>query len=235
MTRARPALALAAALGLALAGCTPAAQVDVLPERFVDLPEISPAAQQAYGERAEEAYDQLADLLLEQATPEALLDPGHGTPTEAELVDGIVEAMTDEAAQEWRATVAADLGGDQQARDVVRLLRFHTWEAPGYAAPRVGDTLRSQSVTDGSVTTDAAGTQAPEGLVVSLTHHAQVRLVAAQVPVDVELERPLTVTLVPDGDAWLIDTFEGSLHIPSAVPGGGDGSTTTPTTGPAGG
>lgn len=241
MTRAVRGVAgaAAAALLLALAACGPSDPEQVLPEAFVDPPAVSAQAREAYGEEAELAYDEIADFVLQESMPEALLDPAAGAPTEAELVDGIVERMTPEAAAEWRAHVAADLAGDEDSRDVVRLLRFHTWEGTDVDAPRVGDVLRSQWVSDGVVDLasgagDAAGTTAadgaartapaatgapPEGLDVALSHHAKVRLVSNRVPIDVEVVRQLTFVLVPGDDGWLIESFEGSLSVPSSSTG----------------
>lgn len=238
---------------LVLTACGPRSQEAVQPERYVDPPEVSEAAEAAYGQGATEAYEEVADFLLAHATAEELVDPSHGTPTEAELTE-VTSMMTPEAAQAWRTTVAADLAGDTEARDVVRLLRFHTWDAD-LEAPRVGDIVRSQSVTDGSVdvveggeggaggagttstaspTDPAAATGEPSGpgLEVELTHHARLQLVSDNVPVDVELERPLVFTLVRDGDRWLIDSFEGTLEVPSQPSGEqpvrtDDSSTTT--------
>lgn len=143
------ALTLAPAL-LLLVACVPRSQDQVLPETYVDPPAVSEEALAAYGEEAQEAYEEVADLLLEHATDEELVDPAHGTPTEAELTDDVVAMMTPEAAEHWRDSVAADLAGDEEARDVVRLLRFHTLESD-LSAPRVGSIVRSQSVTDGTV------------------------------------------------------------------------------------
>lgn len=221
---------------LVLTACGPRSQEAVQPERYVDPPEVSEAAEAAYGQGATEAYEEVADFLLAHATAEELVDPSHGTPTEAELTE-VTSMMTPEAAQAWRTTVAADLAGDTEARDVVRLLRFHTWDSD-LQAPRVGEIVRSQSVTDASVdvvgstgdgaaatattspTDGAALTGAPAGpgLEIELTHHAQLRLVADDVPVDIELERPLVLTLVREGDRWLIDTFQGTLTVPSEMP-----------------
>ena len=205
----------AVAATLALGACTPQSQDDVLPGQFIDPPAISAEATAAYGDRAAQAYDELADFVIEQATPAALLDPAHGTPTEDELVDGIVDQMTPETAAEWRATVAADLAGDTAARDIVRLLRFHTWEGSGYAAPRSGAVLRSQSVTDGTVAL-TTGTAA-QGLQVGLTHDTRVQLTKDGNPIDVRLVRPLTFTLTAEGDGWLISAFEGTLTIPTST------------------
>lgn len=224
---------------LVLTACGPRSQETLLPEEYVDPPAVSEAARAAYGEGATEAYEEVADFLLEHATDEDLVNPSHGTPTEAELTE-VTDMMTDQAAQAWRTAVAADLAGDPEARDVVRLLRFHTWESD-LQAPRVGEIVRSQSVTDGSVDvvgstgdgasatatatpTDGAartGEPAGPGLEIELTHQARLRLVADDVPVDVTLERPLVLTVVREGDRWLINTFEGTLTVPSEMPADG--------------
>lgn len=233
---------------LLLSACGPRDQEELQPERYVDPPAVSEAADAAYGEQAKEVYEQVADFLLEHSTDEELVHPAHGIPTEAELVDDVVPRMTPEAAAAWRDLVVADLAGDADARDAVRLLRFHTWESD-VSAPRVGDIVRSQWVTDGTVdvvngpegataTADPSSTTGdpvrPE-LEVSLTHGALLRLVAEDVPIDVELERPLTLTLVPDGQEWLIASFEGTLEVfsdlPVEQPGEPDDTSTTSSSG----
>lgn len=231
MRRARKARVLTVVCTVLLlsSACGPRSPDQLLPETYVDPPAVSAAARAAYGQDAQDAYEDMADFLLEHSTPEELLDPTHGPPTEAELVDDIVGMMTPKVAQEWRRTVTADLAGDAEARDVVRLLRFHTWDSE-VSAPRVGTILRAQSVTDGTVDVvevpadsatatsgdSSASTGDPAGaeLEVTLTHWAMLRLVADDVPIDVELVRPLVLSLEQVGDDWLIAAFEGTLEVP---------------------
>lgn len=202
---------------LCLAGCGPVDPDQVTPEEFVDPPEISSAAVQSYGQQAEEAFGQVATFLLEHSYVLPLVDPRHTSPTADQLSEGIVDALTAEAAREWSALVVKDLAGDEAARDDVRLLRFHSWQTEDSELASPGDPVRFQTVTEGEVDVGAlTGDPAQKALVVSLVHRADLRLAEARVPYDVVLTKPLTFTLVPDPDdpdRWLIADFEGTLEV----------------------
>lgn len=200
-----------------LTGCGPVEPDQVTPDRFVDPPVISSAAAQSYGDRAEEAFGQVADFLLDHSYVLPLVDPRHTAPTADQLSDGIVEVLTADAAKEWRALVDKDLAGDEAARDDVRLLRFHSWQTEDADLASPQDPVRFQTVTEGEVDLGTLpGDSTQKALVVSLVHRADVRLAEARVPYDVVLTKPLTFTLVPDPDdpdRWLIADFEGTMQV----------------------
>lgn len=202
---------------LAVTACGPVDPDGLRPTVFVDPPTITSAARQAYGDRAVDAFDQAATLLLEQSLVLPLVDPAQPSATAAQLSEGIVEAMTPGAAQAWAALVERDLAGDEDARDAVRLLRFHTWEAPGSRLASPDQPVSHQSVTDGEVDLGAAaGAGEPVPLVVTLVHRAGVTMAQRRVPYEVVLTKPLTLTLTPDperADRWLLASFEGTLSV----------------------
>lgn len=215
----------------AVSACTPVSQDQVRPEAFADPPTISQDAAAMYGDRAQEAYDHVSDFLLEHSTPAELLAPDGEQPTEATLTDGIVDQMTASAAIQWESDVVAAIGGDTEALEVVNLLCFYDLDTTDATPPRDGDVLGSQSVSEGVIslgeTTDAAATTGDDAaatsgtavtpLQVSLVHQAQIRLEEDRVPYQVEVVRPLTLTLVPDGDGWLISDFSGELQTRTIV------------------
>lgn len=223
--RAGARLSAPTALVLLLAACGPTAQDQVTPQRFVDAPEVSEAAAQAYGEEAEEAYEVVAEFLLDHSYELPLIDPEHTSPTAEELSEVVTPMLATDAATDWAALVEADLAGDTDARDAVRLLRFHAWDAEGSSLASPDRPLNFQTITDGTVdlgevtataeTDDAAATADPAQppLLVTLVHRASVALQDARVPYDVLIEKPLQFTLVQDGDSWLIETFEGSMSL----------------------
>lgn len=212
--RARGGMA-ALVAALFLAACGPTSQDQVSPQRYVDPPTISAEADAAYGERAGDAFTQVSDFLLEHSYVEPLIDPTHTQPSEAELTEGIVDAMTPEAATAWLALVTQDLAGDEAARDAVRLLRFHSWNAP--KATLASDPVRFQSISEGSVDVGAAPAEGEEqALVIDVVHRAAVTLVESRVPYDVVLTKPIAVTVVPDPQdptRWIISTFEGTMTL----------------------
>lgn len=213
----RAAVAAAFLAVLAVTACGPVDPEALRPTVFVDPPSITTAAQHAYGDRAAEAFDQAATLLLEQSLVLPLVDPAQPPATAKQLSEGIVEVMTPGAAQAWAALVERDLAGDEDARDAVRLLRFHAWEAPGSRLASPEEPVSHQSVTDGEVDLGtAAGAGAPAPLVVALVHRAGVTLAQDRVPYEVVLTKPLTLTLTPDpgrADRWLLASFEGTLSL----------------------
>lgn len=229
-----------------LAACGPGDQDAVTPQRYVDPPEVSVAAQELYGQDAEQAYDQIAQFLLDHSYELPLVDPEHTSPTAEELSGPVAPVLTEEAATAWTELVDQDLAGDAEARDVVRLLRFHSWEADGSTLASQDEPVRFQTITEGLVDVAAApsdGSAAP--LTVELVHRADVQLEEARVPYDVVLTKPLTFTLVPGPEgsdpAWLVSTFEGLLEVeiegsdteeetgddPDELPVDGDGASTT--------
>ena len=221
-----------AALLTLVSGCTTLSQEDVRPELFADPPVVSDEARDLYGDRAEAAYEQVSDLLLEYSTPEILLDPEAAPPGADDLTTGLVEAMTETAATEWRSDVDDALAGDAEAVEVVNLLRFYDLDTTDATRPRTGEVVAEQSVSGGEVSladqatdTDAAtatdGATATSGpttpLQVSLVHRARIRLEEDRVPYEVIVVRPLTFTLTPEGDRWLMSTFSGSLSTRTLV------------------
>lgn len=200
---------------LTLVGCAPLAQDQARPERFVDPPEITAAATQRYGNAAGAAYNQVADFLLTQSYRPELIDPQHTEVTVPELTDGISEALVPATATVWQELAAESVAGDREARDSVRLLRFHSWDIPGSTLPpHRRDVLRTQSVTDGYVDVTTSGSGG-EALLVAVRHRADLTLAENTIPYDVVLTKDLELTLVPSTDdpgKWLIETFEGELR-----------------------
>lgn len=223
-----------AALLTVAAGCTTLSQDDVRPEVFADPPAVADEARTLYGDRADAAYAQVSDLLLAYSTPENLLDPGAAPPEADDLTTGLVEAMTETAATQWGSDVDDALAGDTEAAEVVNLLCFYDLDTTDATRPRTGEVVAEQSVSRGEVSladqatdTDAETATATDGatatsgpttpLEVSLVHRAWIRLEEDRVPYEVVVTRPLTFTLAPEGDRWLISSFSGSLSTRTLV------------------
>lgn len=219
----------AALLAVAVSGCAATTPAATTPLAFADPPSVSAEASAMYGDAAEDAYAQVTDVLLEYSTPTQFLEPDAAPPIEADLNEGIPEAMTSATARVWEQEVAAALSGDAEAVDAVNLLRLHDLDTTWATRPRRGEILSAQRVSEGlvalgeplvlassddtgsgdgtSATTDAQVTP----LVISLVHTATIRLEAEGEPYQVIVTRPLTITVVPDGDRWRIATFTGTL------------------------
>ena len=195
---------LAASLGLS--ACTPQSRSEVLPERYVDPPRIAESLDDSETEEAEEAWDQITGWALDNATEEDLLDPDRPSREEA-LTTPVTERMTPETAEAWQEFVDADLAGDREARDTVNLLRFHEWPAKFHAR-------RMEPVHHRSWIT--AGTVRPvdgEAYELRFTLVTRAGLTWEKSLVERDINRRLKLRVVPDGDRWVVEDFDGELRI----------------------
>lgn len=191
-----------AAAAVVLAACTPTSLEAVQPSRFVAEPQVSGEAAALFGDRAEQAYDQLSGLLLEEGF--ALAADEDADPV-AVVVDPLAPAMTPDALDYWRRTAEEAARGDGRARDVVDLLRITDLHDPELVARHVV----SQQVSEGAVDV-APGRE--DALVVDLETRAVVAASRLHRAEDVVVERDLRVTLVDVGDeGWLVSEFEGDV------------------------
>lgn len=199
LTRKSPVLA--GVLALVLAGCaTPSSQGEAIPEEYVEAPTISAEAKAEYGDSAEQAYQEVAEFVLEQSLRDPLLDPQKTTFTAEELSTGITEHLTPGAAFEWDRYVQQALAGDRDAKEAAHVLRVFGFDAPSLTAQPDGSVVESQAVSGAKVglaqaTTATATT--PERLSISFEHRARITLMDGKSPYPGTVLRELTFTVLP--------------------------------------
>lgn len=218
--RTRVTALLAAALvglGGAAACGTPTHTDEVLPARFVEQGNVSQSARQAYGERADEAYREIAEWSLAQWLYDPLLEPGVN-PDKRHFETGIVDRLAPGMRTFWLSEVDKALAGDQGAQGNTQVLRYHSWtdsrlQIPGDSAidsQAVSGAAVSMAPADEVMTGVAEGTRA---LRVSFTHTARLHMLAGRDPYPATLRREAVFTVVP------ADTVDPSVSpSPSTTP-----------------
>ena len=102
--RVRVSGAALAALGVAasLSGCgAPRSADDAVPQRYIEEPKVSQAAQQRYGDRARQAYEEMARFQLDEWLSAELVSPNAPTPSPQQLTDMLALDATQR--QQWEA------------------------------------------------------------------------------------------------------------------------------------
>lgn len=190
-----------AVLGVVLlTACTPASLDTVRPSRFVAGPTVSQEARQRYGPRADQAYEQICELLMTQGVDlaEEAADPVHA------LVDPLEPVMTVEALDYWSRTARRAVEGDPEAQEVVDLLRITRLPDPELVARGVV----SQEILEGAVET----ADEPDRLVVDVEQEVVIAAARMHRAEEVTVRRSLSMTLVEDGaDGWAVDEFDGDV------------------------
>lgn len=184
-------------IGIVAACGTPTRTEDAVPQRFIETPRVTQAAQDKYGESAEAAYHELAEFSLDEWLVPAMLHPQQEPPAAQQLSDGIAERLTTTTLAYWNKRVAAAVGGDQEAIGEVSLLRFSSLDAPTLTLPSSGDPVVSQSITEGEVSLaqDASGGIVP--LVVSFEQEAHLSMRSGRSPYDVTAHKSIEFHLLP--------------------------------------
>lgn len=225
-----------AMLVLLVAACSGPTRTDTaIPKRYIETPQISPEAEQRYGEQAEAAYRELAAFSLDQWLIPSVLDPNTPEPTAQQLSQGITPRLAGPTLTRWIERVEAAAAGDQLALEEVSLLRLNTLDAPTLTLPSGGDPVTSQAITGGEVSLgQSAGGVVP--LVVSFDQDADLSMRSGRRPYDISLHKGIKFTLLPvEADTapaaptgtssptalprvsrdpsvtWLISTYDGDI------------------------
>ncbi|TRW43682.1 hypothetical protein [Georgenia yuyongxinii] len=216
--RLRLAALCAAALVLTGCGAVITSPDQVTPEVYVEQPSVSPAAAKRFGDdKAEQAYQEVTKFALEQAFPEAFLDPAKKTYTAAELTAGVAPHLTPTAAQGWSSLVTLALAGDADAQDSLRILQFYNVDDPGSELPPDGDVLVRQQITDATVDVEEPSGDSPERLLVSFRHEAVLAYAEAGRPYELDVTKTMSYWLAPAGanagSTWLIASYDGRMDV----------------------
>jgi hypothetical protein len=219
-----------------VAGCSgPLTEPAARPSRYVEQPEVSSAARDAYGPAAEEAYEELARFVLDESIVLDLLDAPTEEITAEELNEGILNLFASESRSAWETRVGAALSGDAEAQGDVQVLRLHDLQVPEGVGLAHGDPVRSQVVTEAAIdvvegsgdggAATASGTDvasrtasAPVPLSVAFRHQAVIALRDRGGSMDLEVDRFLSFEVVPaepptDDVSWLIRSYEGDVRL----------------------
>lgn len=190
-----------AALGLAsaLSGCAaPRSTDDAAPQRFIEAPTVAENARERFGDRAQQAYRELAQFAIDEWLKAPLVDPGAPTPSAAALSDGIVQHLDPATVPHWHNSVAAALRGDADEASTVRMLRFFNLQAPTLRMPDGGKSpISGEGVTEGNVGLGAVRADGIYPLVVSFQQRARLDLMSGKSPSAVNLRKKVTLTVVP--------------------------------------
>lgn len=184
---------------IALAGCgAPLSTSDAVPQRYIEVPLVSEAARQRYGDRAKQAYEELTRFSMDQWLLAGLVDPGAPAPTAQALSDGITEHLAPATVLPWQESVTAALAGDSDQANLVRILRFYDLQAPTLRMPDGGSSpITGESITEGTVGLGAARSDGIIPLVVSFRQNARLELLNGRSPYAVDLGKQLVLTIVP--------------------------------------
>lgn len=208
-----------------------------IPKRYVETPQVSPAAKNRYGEQAEAAYQELAMFSLDQWLVPSVLDPQTSAPSAQQLSDGVVQRLAGTTITRWNERVQAAATGDQQAAEDVSLLRLDSLDAPTLMLPSNGDPVVSQAITGGEVSLGQSATGGVVPLVVTFDQDADLSMRSGRRPYDISLHKTVEFTLLPveadtaptaaatgtasptalprvsraPGVTWLISTYAGDI------------------------
>ena len=215
--KSRRLLALVASV-LLLSGCGLVTDPDdVTPALYVETADVDPSAVALFGqEQVDAAVAELTAFAVAEAFPPALLDPQERDYTHDDLVgEGIADRLTPAAAESWQSLVDDALAGDEDARDVVRALRYYDVDEP-WTVPAEDPVVMSQQITELDVDVDATAGPGQELLVVSFDHDATLAYLEGDEPVTLDVEKSMTFRLTPaaaeDRFDWLIASFEGEYE-----------------------
>jgi hypothetical protein len=210
-------------LGVGLAGCAVVTDpADLAPETYVEDPDISPEALEAFGpDGVWTAYRLATGFALDHGFEAPLLDPAQPFHELAELTLPILPHLSPGARGVFPAQVAAAVAGDPDAQDGLRALIFYGWHEPGWTLPEDGDPVVFEQLTDPTVEFVPATDDHPERLLVSFVHTARLRFVADGDPVLLEVRKDMLFLMVPataaEGPAWLIDGYDGEFSVISVA------------------
>lgn len=190
---------LSLALVALVSGCgSPRNTNDAAPQRFIEAPTIADNARQKYGDRAEQAYRELAQFSLDEWLKPALVDPGAPTPPPETLSEGIVQRLDPTTVPHWQNSVTAALQGNADEASSVRMLRFFSLQAPTLRVPDAGKSpITGEGITEGTVGLGEVRTDGIFPLVVSFKQRGRLDLVSGRSPSTVNLRKQITLTVVP--------------------------------------
>lgn len=189
-----------------------------IPKRYVEAPQVSPEAENRYGEQAEAAYQEIAEFSLDQWLVPSVLDPQTPPPTAQQLSEGITQRLAGTTITRWNARVRAAAAGDQQGQEDVSLLRLDSLDAPTLTLPSSGDPVTSQAITGGEVSLGRADTGGVVPLVVSFDQDADLSMRSGRRPYDIALHKTIEFTLLPVEADTAPSAGQSGTASPTALP-----------------
>ncbi len=198
--RVRVSGAALAALGVAasLSGCgAPRSADDAVPQRYIEEPKVSQAAQQRYGDRARQAYEEMARFQLDEWLSAELVSPNAPTPSPQQLTDIIRPRLAPTTVPEWDSAVNKALAGDVDHMNLVQVLRYYNLQAPTLKAPEDGSFITGESVTNGGVDVGAARSDGIVPLIVTFRQKGRLDLLSGRSPYPVDLRKDLSLNVIP--------------------------------------
>lgn len=191
------ATALAASVSLLAACATPNRMEEVLPSRFVEPPQISAAAETAFGKGAAEAYTELTEWSMAQWLRDPLLDPKAKDSVNATILgQGITDHMIPGTADRWQEVSEAAIGGDENAQHVVQLLRFHNWVESTLVTPG-GSPIESQAISNGRVDVGRPWADGTVPMVIAFEQTARIQLLNRRDPYPATVNKKVMFSVVP--------------------------------------
>lgn len=193
------ATAVAASLSVLAACATPNRIEEVLPSRFVEPPQISAAAERAFGAGAFEAYTEVTEWSMAQWLRDPLLDPKAKDSVNADLLSqGIIDHMIPGTAERWHHVSEQAIGGDGHARHVVQLLRFHDWSESTLQTPG-GSPIESQAIAKGRVDVGEKWADGTQPMVITFEQTARIQLLNRRDPYPATVRKEVAFSVVPSG------------------------------------
>lgn len=189
--------ALAASFSVLAACATPNRVDEVLPSRFVEPPQISAAAERAFGAGAAEAYTELTEWSMAQWLRDPLLDPKAKDSVNAQILSqGITDHMIPGTATKWQEVSESAIGGDEASQHVVQLLRFHDWGESTLQTPG-GSPIESQAISKGRVDVGEKWADGTEPMVITFEQTARIQLLNRRDPYPATVSKEVVFSVVP--------------------------------------
>lgn len=222
--RVRVSGAALAVLGVvvSLSGCgAPRSAEDAAPRRYIEEPKVSQAAQLRYGDRARQAYEEMARFQLDEWLRSELVTPDAPTPTPQQLTEAIRPRLAPTTVPEWDSAVTKALAGDVDEMNLVRVLRYYNLQTSTLKAPEGESFITGESVTNGTVDVGVARSDGIVPLLVTFRQKGRLDLLSGRAPYAVDLAKDLSLNVIPVDE---LDRVTAAQGTPTSAPG-----PTTPT------
>lgn len=221
------ATAVAASLAVLSACATPNRIEEVLPSRFVEPPQISAAAERSFGAGAFDAYTEVTEWSMAQWLRDPLLDPKAKDSVNADLLSqGIIDHMIPGTAERWHHVSEQAIGGDEHARHVVQLLRFHDWSESTLQTPG-GSPIESQAIAKGRVDLGEKWADGTQPMVITFEQTARIQLLNRRDPYPATVSKEVTFSVVPSDLVFFGTPSDKPTNAATPTP-----TSTTPTAQP---
>jgi hypothetical protein len=193
---------------------SPSPSVSIAPAEF------SGEAVTAFGQdKVQAGYKEMAAFTSQQSFERKLLQSKPAYT--ADDFAAIRAQMTDRMRSDWDPTVAQAIAGDKQAKNTVRAVAYYDLTGGGYELATSGPPVVNESITSPTVSVDT-NANGVKRLVVSFTHHGELRYTNNGTPVRIAFDKTATYRLVPapagSAHVWLIDGVQANYKSGKDIP-----------------